>query len=379
MEDLGYLRKSYAVWRQSNAGHISEATLRQLAALRPRKSPVQDPRRWWHYVTEAIIVMNRQEMGASPTNTKGKATTSSGRVRSGWLGVARLLALRKKYLAAYEDLIQAASNQDRVKAHNRLVEVENDLAVPEVVAFRIHTYSWLRDRGAVKVTPVVVDDTRPRGMSRWGWSGPSPKSSSVTDSDTKSPTFQVASDMDTLDASEKNALDRMRSFHEMGQALDKEKANRATKETEEHEMDQQDLPYGLDDERNPVTWKADLSCGEVSLHVDDRRVVHRHRDKPAPVVRLSCAFKQEQRIYRDGSWTYKLGVGALKVKDCTHRRLKGNAPRSFPYLIGPKRGYDFGSNDVFSINTKSFDQIIRLDISRSQHAYRSTALGSTTS
>ena len=181
LEDLGYLRKSYAIWHQSNTGHISEATLRQVAALRPTKSPLRDPRGWWHYVSQAVIVMNREETARD--DTKGKGPRSK-RVRSGWLGVARLLSLRKVYIAAYEELVQATTNEERSSANDRLVDVENELDVSEVVAFRIHAYSWLRDRGVVKVA-MVVDETTTKAASRWSWGGPSPRSLSTVEDDTK--------------------------------------------------------------------------------------------------------------------------------------------------------------------------------------------------
>eukprot|EP00977_Amphora_coffeiformis_P011239 scaffold2704_cov159-Amphora_coffeaeformis.AAC.9 len=370
LEDLGYLRKSYAVWKQSNAGHISEATLRHLAGLRPKRSPLENPRGWWHYVIEATIAVNREEAARDGR----ELVRGDKKLRSGWLGVGRLLALRKKYVASYQTLLQAEANEDRSTAHRELVALENKLEMQEVVAFRIHTYSWLRDRGVVRDT--ASDEAKTQHLGRWRWTVRG--SSSVVDDDDTKIAISTTSNVDAIDGVDKGTAERTRSFYEMSQALDREKANTTIKEREDDEIEKQDLAYGLGNPLNPAIWKADLSCAEVSLQVNDRRIVHRHRDKPAPVVRLSCAFSQEQRIYRDGSWEYQLGVGSLKVKDCTHLRSKGSASRNFPYLVGPKRGYAFEENDRIVVDGIAYDQIVRLNISRSQHAFRSTVLGSTT-
>ena len=367
LEDLGYLRKSYAAWRQSVAGHISDATLRRLAGLRPAVSPCSDPKGWWRYAIEAMIAVNQAE------SDNGDRGSSQG-TRAGWLGVARLLALRKKYLKAYQELIQAQTIDDRLSSHDKLVSLEDKLHLPEVVAFRIHTYSWLRDAGIVE--DCSSDDTKSKSLDRWNVSGPKRRSAGPQSQETRVTGADSPGTSDT-DERERGCFDRLHSFFEMGQALDREKMNVQTKELEDNE--EQDLAYGLGNELNPMTWKADLSCGEVSLQVNDKRVAHRHRDKPAPVVRLSCAFTQIQHIYRDGSWQYDLAVGSLKVKDCTHYRSRTGVVRNFSYLIGPKRGYNFKADERFAIDDKEYDQIIRFEVSRSQHAFRSTALGSTTS
>lgn len=366
LEDLGYLRKSYAAWQQSSAGHFSEATVRYLAGLRPTRSPLKDPRGWWLYVLEAIITVNREEaLEAGVVEPRGER----GRRRSGWLGVARLLAIRKTYLAAYESLLTSEINEAKYSAHQQLVKLEAMLDLPEVVAFRIHCYSWLRDNDIIK--EAVVQETKSKGLGRWGWVGHS-RGATRTEDDIKSVVVR-ASSSEELDALDQAAVVRIRSLYEMSQALDKEKANLSTKR-EEHDMEPQDLPYGLENSMNPLTWTADISCGEIGLQVNDRRAVHRHRDKQAAVVRLSCAFSQEQQIFRDGSWTYKLGIGSLRVKDSTRRKVRS---KNFPYLIGPKRGHNFEGERVV-VDDKEHDQIISLTISRSQHAFRSAALGSTT-
>ena len=370
LEDLGYLRKSYAIWKQSNASHISEATLRHLAGLRPERTPSENPRSWWHYVIEATIAVNREEAARDGRDL----VRGDKKLRSGWLGVARLLAIRKKYVASYETLLQAEVDEERSASHRELVALESKLEVQEVVAFRIHTYSWLRDRGIV--VDMGSDEAKTQNLGRWKWTVRG--TSNVVDDQDTTTVITTPPSVVTTDKLDRGTAERIRSFSEMGQALDRERANATIKEREDDEIEKQDLAYGLGNPQNPKIWKAEMACAEISLQVNDRRIVHRHRDKPAPVVRLSCAFSQEQRIYRDGSWEYQLGVGSLKVKDCTNRRSKGAALQNFPYLVGPKRGYGFKEAERIIVGGKDYDQIVRLDISRSQHAFRSTVLGSTT-
>jgi hypothetical protein len=194
--------------------------------------------------------------------------------------------------------------------------------------------------------------------------------------ETKGPMYSNAAEVSYTGDS--GADDRLQSFYEMGQAVEKEKFNVTTKALEDGETRQQNYAFGLNHASNPMAWEADLCCGEISLQVNDRRIVHRHRDKTVPVVHLSCAFSQEHRIYLDGSWTYDLRVGSLKVKDCTRRKSRGTSTRIFPNLVGPKRSYEFQENEKFVIGDTQYEEVIFLSISRSQHAFKSTALGSTT-
>ena len=383
LEDLGYLRKSYAAWQQSHTG-LPEATLRRLAALRPTQSPRHDPRGWWRYVGEAIMAVHRQE-----EEKDGHVTTTTPQTRrgGGWPKVARLLAWRQQYIQAYTVLVQTTTATDddaKAKAHQTLLKLEEKLLVGEVVAFRIHTYHVLRDQGVVgeagalesslptpKHHPSITTTTN---LGRWGWTGSASRSSSAM----KDEKGVVALKTPPTGDAQKIAQ-RMQSFYEMGQAIEREMLNVTTKEQEDHDIVNQHLAFGLENAANPVAWETNICCGEISLQVNDRRVLHRHRDKPVPVVRLSCAFSQEQYIYRDGSWTYQLGVGSFKVKDSTQRKTRGGgAVRSFPYLIGPKRGYVFREDEKFRIADVEYEQTIRLRVSRSQHAFRSAALGSTT-
>jgi hypothetical protein len=373
LEDLGYLRKSYAIWKQRNTGHISEAALRHLAELRPRCSPALDPRGWWHYVLEAIAVVHREEVAARHRE-HGRPYAQGRRRRRGWLGLGRLLALRKEYVAAFATLVNLHSSEDSLSvSHERLNSLEEDLDISEVVAFRIHAYSWLRDAGVI--SEAVPDDVKPKSLGRWKWSGQSPRSTSKVGDENKFATLETSTSHSTSEQAGVSL--RLRSFYEMGQAVEREKSNVTTKRLEEEELDRQSMAYGIGNALNPVAWETRVSCGEISLQVNDRRVVHRHRDKPAPVVRLSCALNQEQSLYRDGSWEYQLGIGSLKVKDCTHRSSRTKNARTFPYLIGPKRGYDFEGERI-TVNGEEHSRIILLEIFRSQHSFRSTALGSTT-
>ena len=139
-----------------------------------------------------------------------------------------------------------------------------------------------------------------------------------------------------------------------------------------------------------IAWKTSLKCSELSFQVNDSRRLRNHLGSTSSaVVRLCCAFVQEQELYRDGSWDMVNRIGSLVVKDCTSsssvpRTESGTAgyryDQVFPNLVGPKGGESSHEteDDTFSLDGRTHRQTVWMKIHRSKKWSRSGERGSTT-
>ena len=250
LEDLGYLRKSLGVWTQAQQGLVSETALRRLTKLRPTKSPLEDPRSWWKYAFEAVLL------------------------------------LRKEGPDSRDQLQQA---------HGTVVPLD--------------TFSS---------------------------SGPDDNTTLMNGRERESNEMQNVGGDNVF-------------------------------------------PSSRDDEECIVTWETSLVCPEFSLQVNDRHSQFRRR--PVAVVRVSCAFQQEQLLYRDGSWELTSRIGSLLVKDCTSGGTQkvASSRTVFPYLIGPRAGGDCGDDEKLHLDGVKYSQSAWVRLSRSPHRQGAGEEASTTS
>ena len=168
---------------------------------------------------------------------------------------------------------------------------------------------------------------------------------------------------------------RCRMFDEMALALDREKSNAEIRELEVTDDSRSSTEHGS----SPVMWVTSLSCPEFSLQVNDRRLRYGHHERPTAVARLSCAFKQEQALYKNGSWDLTTRIGSFVVKDLTSLGDHIGSSRLFPNLVGPKDANASIDDQFLEIDGVSFPQFIRTRISRSQLWKHSERQGSITS
>jgi hypothetical protein len=246
LEDLGYLRKSFAVWTQAKKGVVSEVALRRLTKLRPVRSPLEDPRSWWKYAFEAVLLL--RTLDAASLDTIGQ---TQGQV--------------------------ASLDTSRHDVDNAGVESQED----------------------------ATSNGRAVGVAHYDSSG-------------------------------------------------------------------------MDEGRSTVTWMTSLVCPEFSLQVNDR---HPHFGRrPVAVVRLSCAFLQEQLLYRDGSWELTNRIGSLVVKDCTSNGDTELGRQSiFPYLIAPRGRGDSKDDEKLYLNGDPYRQSAWVRLRRSTPGHEAGEQGWTTS
>ena len=370
LEDLGYIRQSFAVWNHATKGAISEKSLRRLIRLRPKVSPKIDPRGWWKYAYEVVLAVQLQQYEQiAATQARSRLQKDQKNAR-GWLGLARAMARQKRYTELHKLLLSADENSAdlRTKAHLDLLELERNLTVDEIVAFRIASYY------AMKTTALDIAASNAQALANMhlNMSKEDPLSGGSDDGsfdsfiDTENSSFSVER--------------RVRMFMEMAGALEQEHLKiQDNKNMENKDKSPETVPNGLDDPRNVVSWVTAAACPEVSLQIFDRSS-RRSGQSGFPVVRLSFVFLLEQRLFRDGSWDMTNRIGSFQVKDCTAETSgeKSSPHPSFPYLVGPKGGEAIDGDRTLYMNGVAHHQSVRIRIRRSMHYFTTTERGSTT-
>lgn len=310
LEDLGYLRKSWSIWIEMQRSSLSETTILRLTRLRPQQSALQDPRGWWKYSYEAVRALR---------SNHSEGVTSRRRHRCNiWLRAARAAVHRRRYADLYIALLSQVAASERLRLHSSLLEMERELSVEELVAFRI--YAWTRYE---------------KGKPMFELSD-SMKEAAKDD--------EVDGFVNKESAEACLSLEhRYSMFQEMSRALRRVEANQALDSTASESK--LDMPSGMGETTAVMSWTTSLDCAELSLQVNDG-CAHRSRNRlrPVPVVRLSSSFSQKQNLFRDGSWYVCTKVGRLRIRDCTSFQDEKMYVRQFPYLVGPRHGNQDGAD-----------------------------------
>ena len=124
LDDLAYLRKSVAFSSLSEDDDISDDHIQQLSTLRPMERPNKAPRLWWKYAFRAIRTVLEQ------------STSHRRRDRIGWLGLVRVLKLRKDYIELYH-VWQRDPDREKML---ELQKLEDSLETQEIAAFRAYVH-----------------------------------------------------------------------------------------------------------------------------------------------------------------------------------------------------------------------------------------------
>jgi hypothetical protein len=340
LEDMGYIRKSIAVWLHTKRGlSLSEQTLRRLTRLRPQKSALEDPASWWHYAVTAVLAL-REDEGSHVTRTRQKWRPSNRRP-AGWIGLARALSLRRRYLDLYKDFLLQNDSERKAAAHAKLLNMENTLEVNEIVAFRIACFSAIGDR-----------EIQSTDASKQIWEQILQNSNLATPRADGSLASYDGNTAYLLNDDEPVSIlsmeRRSAMFIEMVVALNRELRNVKLQKTLQEEIQVSGSPQNEKnaeigkEEWGRVTWRTCLKCSELSLQVDDVVLNSERQTKKEAVIRISCAFAQSQSLYHDGSWEMTNRIGSLLVRDCTSASDTGNHLTIFPNLLGSRMDASFG-------------------------------------
>lgn len=365
LEDLGYLRKSLAVSRDQQV--LSETTLRRLMRVRPHVTALEDPRAWWKYATEAIIILHSD----NPARKKSHGLLKGrGRASVGWISLARALSQRKRYAALYEEFLLSDDVRIRTRAHLDLLDLERRLSVDEIVAFRISSYTMISNGESHLDSPAAHFAGRVNAQSRSSGLSARVQSSTSSDDEGDNGVDPLSSDEAVL------SLDhRARMYLEMARALESEETNVLVQGLE-HDRDSSAAPSDEPAFRgeNDLVLSTSLSCPAFSVQVNDS-TDDTSLMAAIPVARLSCAVMVQQKRFRDGSWNISNRIGSLKVEDCTPG---DSSRRLFPNLIGPKGGVALMEHKTLVLDGTSYHESIQISVERSPHTNNSGTTTKTT-
>ena len=306
LENVAYLRKSFAYWKQSKVSEELHETLEHLKRIRPPVAPLENVQSWWRYAIEATIILGRSNGGHR-------------RRRRGWSALAHAILERRHYVALYRRLESDDDGIDN-NAHSDLCKMEDNLDVNEIALFRLAAYEAMLD------FPL-----------------PDPKTESKN-SDADEIVQEIASGKLSMRGRRSLMLDAIRILKEGRKVASKDQCV-----TEEPSVGEQEAA---------LQWKTSLFCPEMSLQVNGRN----SSNSLKPIARLSFACIQRQYLRQDGSWELDATVAAVKLIDMG---VKGTA---YPTLIGSKPSLDLeeveNDDDFVVVSGQRFRRCVQVQVQR---------------
>jgi hypothetical protein len=341
LQDLGYLRQSFGLRQAPHEELARHAT----HLKRPVNPPGQDPRAWWRFTIQAVLVVQRS---LEPR---------------GWALLARAVKRQARYVVLYRTLRSPSSldgddghESRRLEAHRSLLHMEqNVLTVQEVVAFRVAVCRLLKAPSH--------SSTRMQRKNK--------QKSSVSEerSCTHGDDHSNDSDMETIGSGLPVALSgesilsvehRLRMLEELIQALDQEFLGTCTDDGNEALNERSFSDSSLSKQAH---WIMSLSCPEISLQVTDRQFHRVQRQRELPVARLSCALFAQHRRNGVGSWEVENKIGSLRVQDCiaSHEDESKLSEVLFPNLISNNPSQE---QSMMELNGEIFYESVHIVVKR---------------
>ena len=302
LENVAYLRKSFAYWKQSKITEELNETLTHLNRIRPTVSPRADRRAWWRYAIEATILLGR------PNGQR--------RRRRGWSAFAHALLERHQYVSLYRRLKNEDSPEN---VHAALHRMEEELDDEEIAFFRLAAYE------AMIELPL-----------------PDPKNDTPKSTDAEDLAQEIATGNLSVRVRRSMMNDAIRILKEGRNVASKDESISEESSTGEEE--------------SSLQWKTSLFCPEMSLQVNGRNSSNSVR----PIARLSFACVQRQFLRRDGSWELDATVAGVKLIDMG---VKGTR---YPTLIGSKPSLDLveKEDDFVIVSGQRFRRCMQVQVER---------------
>jgi Repeating coiled region of VPS13 len=317
---------------------------------------VLNPAGWWKFVIAAVITVNAKKRSpAYDQNGRFDPDSEIPHRSRGWVGFVKALQSRKRYFNLFRAFVRADLDF-REKIHEEIVAFERELLVSEIAAYRLYVFEWHVEAytgitGFIVPTITVDADEIPKELD---------------DSERK-----------MLFAPESTAKQLLNSFVQVVSTL-------KARQKDLYPPDQTLVTVnGL-----ATTWKTSIRCFEFSVQVNDSKTVQARSPRSSfgllsspfpstPVVKLSCAFSQEQEICRNGSWSLTTQIGSLVVNDCSvnpNQNVRGN-------LLGPKAYSrdEWNEEDTFKLDAITFLKTVWIHIERTKtYGTDGSQLGSST-
>lgn len=309
LEDIAYVRHSVSVWQHIKSGLLTESIFLQLTKIRPARSVRENPRAWWVYAAKAIKVMSHlseestagQRSGVSAAAT---STQSQRRWRNGWIGLAQIIACRRRYVALYAQFLSEETAEiEKDKCHRELLELEDGLTLKEIVSFRMYLPSALDDQALYTVTN-------------------SPVAAKLVLND------DGARDIDGIisSAARKQAYDEMLlGISEVGWFFDSNRddagggqAGGASADSDAHGRESilKAATSSLESKLEVAMILPDLSLEAIDDHAAPRKTSKsRSEAHLRPIIRLICTTVKRYKLRCNGSWEASSILSGLEVID----------------------------------------------------------------
>ena len=306
LEDIAYIRHSVSVWQHIKSGLLTETIFMQLTKLRPTRSVRDDPRAWWLYASRAITLMSRLSVkskdGRQDSVVSASASTPSHRRwRKGWIGVAQMLACRRRYTALYEKFLsEDTSEQEKEECHRTLLELEDGLTSKEIVAFRMYL-------------PSVLDEQNLQVIK-----GSTVAKKSVPNDDTGGRDCIISS------VARKQAYDEMLlAISEVGWFFDSEDDDIGNSRADgvdsvaRADGSHRKLSSSLQSRLEVAIILPGLSLEALddNARLTSKDSTSRSESRLRPIVRLVCTTVKRYKLYCNGSWEASSILSGLEVID----------------------------------------------------------------
>ena len=319
LEDVAYIRKNHYSSKQAATSNrdrfLEERMAQQLSTLRPPAGirPKGNARLWWEYAIGAVKVLRRHQ------NYFNHQGTFRGRKfrRKGWIGLSRLLRLRKEYMSLYSSLWKAPHDNIalREEIHGKLTTLEDSLNNEEIAAFRMTVFSKLSELNSTLATVKTPDKI-------------------VQTNNADVPTTEPAS----LDVDEV-ALDKLESvlsveyrevkLNHIVAALDAEQLEKTNLVSED--------PTAYEEE-NSVVLTLSIACQNLTIQANDTLTndgAPGYMDqRRVPIAQSKCSFSMVLNSFTNRSWDISCSLDSLAVSDLISNHSDGGDNEQI--LVGMK-------------------------------------------
>lgn len=320
LEDIAYIRKCSYTSKQALSSLqdrlMEERISHQLSILRPPPDnrPTGNARLWWKYAIAAVTMLHRNH------NRLNQQNTTRGRrfKRKGWLGLARLLRLRKEYTSLYESLWNLPhhdSTNSRNEVHDKLVAMEDLLNDEEIVSFRMAIFSKLSESSSSS----LAMETRSESAAQ-----PRDADVPITES--------LSLDVDELALGKLSVLSveyREVKLNHIVSAFDAEqdqKTDLVPESFDNEEVDSAILTLSVACQNFNVQANDTINNEEETSYVGLRRL---------PIAQSNCSFSLVFHSFSNRSWDVSCELGSLTLTDLISSRIDGGSEDRV--LIGMKQ------------------------------------------
>ena len=313
LEDVAYIRKCHYTSNQAISSIrdrlVEERITHQLSILRPPPEirPKGHARLWWMYAIGSVEVLRRNQ------NYFNHQNTNRGRKfrRKGWLGLARLLRLRKEYMLFYASLWNSPHDDMKMKKeiHDKLVALEDLLNNEEIVSFRMTVFSKLSE----STSAPVAENTSNSAMQTKG-------DVPITES--------LSLDIDAMALAKLSVLSveyREIKLNHIVSALDTEQDEKSDLVSE----DAMDL-----DQIDSAVLTLSIACQNFNVQANDT-MTNGSAPGRVPIAQSNCSFSLVFNSFRNRSWDVSCSLDSLAVTDLISSCIDGGCEEQI--LIGMKQ------------------------------------------